>query len=105
LVSSAALLHAVAAPRRQHIVRLLWSTERTAGDIAAAFPDITFGAVSQHLRVLHDMGVVQQRRHGKQRIYALRRESLGTLAAFFETQWRSDLERLKTLAESELSHV
>ena len=96
-----ALLHAVAAPRRQAILRVVWNAERSAGDIAAALPEVTFSAVSQHLRVLREAGVLEQRRDGKRRLYALRRETLGPLAGFLEAQWRTQLDRLKTLSEAE----
>jgi DNA-binding transcriptional ArsR family regulator len=96
-----AVLQAVAAPRRQAILRLVWSAERTAGDIASAMPDVTFSAVSQHLRVMRTAGVLEQRRHGKYRLYAVRRDALGSLVDFFDAQWQSDLDRLKALAETE----
>jgi DNA-binding transcriptional ArsR family regulator len=62
----ATALRAVSEPRRQQILRLVWDRERPAGDIAASF-DVTFGAVSQHLRVLHDAGLVSVRRDGRRR--------------------------------------
>ena len=96
-----ALLRAVAAPRRQAILRLVWRQERTAGDIAAAMPEVTFSAVSQHLRVLHQAGALTQRRDGKHRLYLVRHDRLGPLATFLEAQWHTDLERLKTLAEAQ----
>ena len=46
-------LAVLAEPRRQQILQLVWDEERAAGDIAAN-TDVTFGAVSQHLRVLRD---------------------------------------------------
>jgi DNA-binding transcriptional ArsR family regulator len=98
---SSALLRAVAPPRRQAILQLVWDRERTAGDIAAALPEVTFSAVSQHLRILRDAGVVVQRREGKHRLYRVQPAALGPLATFFETQWRTDLDRLKALAEAE----
>ena len=51
-----ALLSAIASPRRQEILRLLWNEELTAGAINAAFPDVTFGAVSLQLRALAKAG-------------------------------------------------
>ena len=96
----AAALRAVSEPRRQQILRLVWDRERPAGDIAASF-DVTFGAVSQHLRVLHDAGLVSVRRDGRRRLYRARPEALGPLRAVLEDLWRSGLEELKTLAEAE----
>jgi DNA-binding transcriptional ArsR family regulator len=97
---SVAALRAVSEPRRREILRLVWDRERPAGDIAASF-DVTFGAVSQHLRVLHDAGLVSVRRDGRRRLYRARREQFGPLRAVLEDLWRSDLEELKTLAEAE----
>jgi DNA-binding transcriptional ArsR family regulator len=96
----ASALRAVSEPRRQTILRLVWDRERAAGDIAASF-DVTFGAVSQHLRVLHDAGLVSVRRDGRRRLYRARPEALGPLRAVLEDLWRSGLQELKTLAEAE----
>jgi DNA-binding transcriptional ArsR family regulator len=97
---NATALRAVSEPRRQQILRLVWDRERPAGEIAASF-DVTFGAVSQHLRVLHDAGLVTVRRDGRRRLYQARREDLGPLRAVLEDLWRSGLEELRTLAEAE----
>jgi DNA-binding transcriptional ArsR family regulator len=97
---STTALRAVAEPRRQQILRLVWDQERPAGDIAARF-EVTFGAVSQHLRVLTDAGLVEVRRDGRRRLYRARPERLGPLRAVLEDQWRSGLEDLRTLAERE----
>jgi DNA-binding transcriptional ArsR family regulator len=96
----ATALRAVSEPRRQQILRLVWDRERAAGEIAARF-DVTFGAVSQHLRVLEDAGLVSVRRDGRRRLYLARREQLGPLRAVLEDLWRSGLEELRTLAETE----
>jgi DNA-binding transcriptional ArsR family regulator len=96
----ASALRAVSEPRRQTILRLVWDQERAAGDIAASF-DVTFGAVSQHLRVLHDAGLVSVRRDGRRRLYRARPEALGPLRAVLEDLRRSGLQELKTLAEAE----
>jgi len=93
-------LQALAEPRRTEIIRLLWDEERAAGDIARQF-DVTFGAVSQHLKVLRDAGLVDVTRAGKQRFYRVRKESLGPLADYLEGMWRASLLELKRLAEAE----
>jgi DNA-binding transcriptional ArsR family regulator len=95
-----AALRAVSEPRRQQILRLVWDQERPAGDIAASF-DVTFGAVSQHLRVLADAGLVSVRRDGRRRLYRARPEQLGPLRTVLEDLWRSGLEELATLAEAD----
>ena len=93
-------LQAVAEPRRREILRLVWRRELPAGEIAAACP-VTFGAVSQHLRVLREAGLVRERRDGRRRLYRADRRALGPLARALEGMWSESLERLKSLAESE----
>lgn len=87
----------IAEPRRREILRLCWDGERTAGALADQF-DITFGAVSQHLRVLRDAGLVTVRRDGTRRYYRADREALGPLASYLEALWAQQLDRLATLA-------
>jgi DNA-binding transcriptional ArsR family regulator len=90
----------IAEPRRREILRLCWRTERAAGELADAF-DVTFGAVSQHLKVLRDAGLVTVRREGNRRLYRADRDALGPLAAYLEAQWAVQLDRLAALAEAE----
>lgn len=97
---STALL-ALAAPRRREIVRLVWRAERSAGEIHRALGDVTFGAVSQHLRVLEAAALLQARRAGRQRFYQARPEALGPLRAWLEATWDDALYRLKLRAELE----
>jgi DNA-binding transcriptional ArsR family regulator len=96
-----ALLQALAAPRRREILRLVWREERPAGDIHRALPDVTFGAVSQHLRVLTECGLVAARRQGRHRLYRARKEALGSLRTWLEATWDDALYRLKLRAELE----
>jgi len=95
-----AMIRAIAAPKRRRILRLVWDEERSAGEIADAF-DVTFGAVSQHLRVLRQAGVVQVRRAGRHRYYRARHRALGPLARVLQAEWADRLEALKALAEQE----
>lgn len=94
------MLKAIAAPRRRRILRLVWNEERSAGEIADAF-DITFGAISQHLRVLREAGAVEVRRAGRHRYYRARRRALGPLAGVLEAEWKDRLGTLRALAEQE----
>lgn len=96
-------LRALAAPLRREILHLIWDEERTAGDIASRF-EVTFGAVSQHLRVLREAELVWVRTEGRRRWYRARREALGPLARALEAEWSGRLTRLKTLAEEEVAH-
>jgi|SRR5688572_21756493 DNA-binding transcriptional ArsR family regulator len=88
----------IAEPRRREILRLCWTDERSAGELADAF-EVTFGAVSQHLKVLRDSGLVTVRQAGTRRYYRANRGALGPLAAYLEQQWSHQLDRLAELAE------
>ncbi len=94
-------LAALGTPRRREILRLVWSDELPAAAIHGALPDVTFGAVSQHLRVLRDAGLVSCRRDGRRRLYRARRRALGPLRGPLEAHWADALYRLKVLAELE----
>lgn len=97
----AAVFEALAAPRRREILRLVWDRERSAGDIHRAVPDISFGAVSQHLGVLESAGLVARRDEGRFHYYAARRRELGHLGKWLEAMWDEALSNLKHQAESE----
>lgn len=94
-------LAVLAAPRRREILRLVWGQERSAGEIHGAMKDVTFGAVSQHLRVLQDSGLVDLRRQGRHRFYRARKASLGAFRRWLEATWDDALYRLKLNAELE----
>jgi DNA-binding transcriptional ArsR family regulator len=95
-----AVAHAIAAPRRRAILRLVRDGELSAGEIAAHF-DVTRPAVSQHLRVLKDAELLVERRDGTRRMYRARPEGLAELREFVEAFWDDGLERLKREAELE----
>jgi DNA-binding transcriptional ArsR family regulator len=80
---------------------LVWNRELPAGDLAAAMPDVTFGAVSLHLKALRDSGAVVVRVDGKQRLYRANRERLKHVASVLQHMWDDSLWRLKLLAEFE----
>ncbi|MFF3518095.1 ArsR/SmtB family transcription factor [Streptomyces sp. NPDC002573] len=90
---------AIAEPRRREILRLIWDRELSAGEIAAHF-DVTFGAVSQHLKVLREAGLVSLRKDGRQRIYQADREGMGPLADYLQSMWAVRLDTLAALAEA-----
>jgi len=94
-------LRAVADPTRRAILRLVRDGELAAGEIATHFPSISRPAVSQHLRVLSDAGLVDVRPDGNRRLYRWRREGLHDAAAFVEEMWSDSLARLKAAAERE----
>ena len=91
----------LASPRRREILRLVWSQERAAGEIHQALADVTFGAVSQHLRRLAGTGLVTVRREGRQRYYRACPRALGPIARALEAMWNDALYRLKLSAELE----
>jgi DNA-binding transcriptional ArsR family regulator len=99
-----ALLHALAEPRRRAILRLLREVERPAGEIAAAFPDVTGPAISQHLRVLKQAGLVHERKQGTRRLYRARPEGLAELRHWLRDFWDEGLARLKEEAEYDEHH-
>jgi DNA-binding transcriptional ArsR family regulator len=98
-VLDGAVLNALADPRRQAILRLVRDTERPSGEIAAHFPDVTGPAISQHLRVLREAGLLAERRSGTRRLYRARPEGLHQLRAWLREFWGDALEDLKDAAE------
>lgn len=93
-----AVLHAIADPRRRRILELVAHEELTAGQIAANF-DVSRPAISQHLAVLKNARLLQERRQGTRRYYRARREGLDELREYLEHFWDDQLERLKRAAE------
>src|SRR5690242_20892270 len=95
-----AALKAIAEPRRRRILALVRDEELAAGEIAEHF-DVTRPAVSQHLTVLKEAGLVDERRNGTRRLYRARPEGLADLKEFLEEFWEERLDALKREAEKE----
>jgi DNA-binding transcriptional ArsR family regulator len=95
-----AALRAIAEPRRRRILELVGSRELSAGEIASHF-EVTRPAISQHLGVLKEAGLVNERRNGTQRLYTARPQGLAELKAFLEGFWDEKLEALQREAERE----
>jgi DNA-binding transcriptional ArsR family regulator len=93
-------LRAIAEPTRREILWLLLDRELPAGEIAARF-DVTRPAISQHLRVLKDAGLIIERREGTFRYYRASPAGLAELRATLAWLWDDNLARLQTLAEDE----
>ncbi len=91
---------AIAEPRRRQILSLTRDAELSAGEIAAGF-EISRPAVSQHIAVLRDAGLLAERREGTRRLYRARPEAMVGLRDFIENFWTDRLERLKLAAELE----
>ena len=101
--AASSVLAAIASPRRQEILRLVWDRELSAGDIHRAMPDVTFGAVSLQLRSLRGAGLLHARAESRNRFYRARREALGAVGEMLERMWSDALWRLKLAAELEQS--
>ncbi len=95
-----AALKALAEPRRREILRLVWSRERPATEIADHFTEVTRSAISQHLGVLKEAGLVSERRDGTRRLYRAERDEITKLRTFLDEYWTTGLERLRDVAES-----
>jgi DNA-binding transcriptional ArsR family regulator len=102
----AAVFEAIADPTRRGILeRLQVSGTMTAGEIAAEFASISRPAVSRHLRVLRDAGLVSATESGREWHYRLNAEPLREMQerwlAGFAPMWDTSLRRLKRAAESD----
>jgi DNA-binding transcriptional ArsR family regulator len=94
------VVQAISEPRRREILQLVRGRELAAGEIAAQF-DVTRPAISQHLTVLKEAGLLSERRDGTRRLYRARPEGLAELRSFLDGFWEEGLERLKLAAEHE----
>jgi DNA-binding transcriptional ArsR family regulator len=93
-------LRALAEPRRRAILRLVARDELAAGEIAAAF-DVTRTAVSQHLTVLKNAGLLTERREGTRRLYRARAEGLAGVREFLDDLWAGSLDAARAITEAE----
>src|SRR2546430_4336343 len=100
-VSLEAAMEAIASPRRRQILRLVWSVERSAGEIASTVRDVSWPAVSQNLRVLKDSGLITERRQGTHRYYKADRRALAPPEVVLRQTGGRDLDRLRRLAVAE----
>ncbi len=83
---------------RRAIFELLARGPRPVGEIARELP-VTRPAVSQHLKVLKDAGLVIDRQEGTRRIYQLNPDGVGALRAYFDRFWNRSLAAFKTAVE------
>lgn len=92
-----AVYEAIADPTRRQVLGMLAERERTAGELASAFP-ISRPAVSRHLRVLREAGLVRVRARAQERLYALDAAPLGEVAAWLSSVrafWEPRLDALE----------
>ncbi|HEY3427198.1 MAG TPA: metalloregulator ArsR/SmtB family transcription factor [Acidimicrobiia bacterium] len=91
-------LTALADPTRRSVFERLAGGPRSVGEIAAEVP-VSRPAVSQHLRVLKEAGLVSERRNGTRRYYSVRPDGLAELRGYLERFWEEALSSFKAAAE------
>ena len=92
---------ALADPTRRQILDLLRIRERSAGDVAAQFP-VSRPAISRHLRVLREAGLVVQRKDAQSRVYRLQPERLREVDKWLDNYrvfWTARMQQLKRYVE------
>ena len=92
-------LDALGNPVRREILRLLAEGPRTAGDIAQAFP-ISRPAISKHLRILQDAGVITHDSVGTRNLYRLNAGGFDIARNWLDSFWDDALHRLAFVAEN-----
>src|SRR5215468_10773615 len=97
----AMVLAVLADPTRRQVFERLRTGPRPVNAIAAGLP-VSRPAVSQHLKVLKDAGLVEERSEGVRRIYSVRREGLAELRDWLDSFWGDALEAFRI--EAERSH-
>jgi DNA-binding transcriptional ArsR family regulator len=90
---------ALADDSRRQILVLLKNKERTPSEIATHF-DFTLPALSTHLKVLRDAGLVSERRDGQNRYYSINRGRMSGMMRFFDLFWDDKLKSLKEYVEN-----
>lgn len=90
---------AIANPVRRDLLRRLASGPRSVSELAEAFP-ISRPAISRHLRVLGEGGLVESRAEGTRNLYRVRPEGLEQLRSYFDELWSAALPRFKAVAEA-----
>jgi DNA-binding transcriptional ArsR family regulator len=93
-------LTALGDPTRQAIFERLAEAPRAVGELASELP-VSRPAVSQHLKVLKDAGLVMDRRAGTRRIYQLDPDGLGALRAYLDHFWDQALAAYKAAVEQQ----
>jgi DNA-binding transcriptional ArsR family regulator len=93
------IIQAIAEPNRRAILQMVAKQELSAGEIAAHF-SISRPAVSQHLTVLKEAGLLLERRDGTSRFYRTHPEGFRELKEFLESFWDDRLLKLKKVVET-----
>ena len=92
-------MDALGDPTRRAIFERLGAGPRAVGELADEFP-VSRPAVSQHLKVLKDAGLVVDRKAGTRRLYQLDPNGVGALRAYFDTFWMQALTAFKEAVEN-----
>lgn len=95
---------ALADPTRRAVFERLRRAEKPVGELARGLP-VSRPAVSQHLRVLREAGLVRERREGTRHFYSVNSEGLAELRVYFESLWDEALAAFKAAAESDQEGV
>jgi DNA-binding transcriptional ArsR family regulator len=93
-------IEALGDPTRRAVFEQLRDRPMAVGELAAGMP-VSRPAVSQHLKVLKEAGLVTERRDGTRRIYGIAPEGLAELRQYFEELWTRALDNFKAAAETE----
>jgi len=91
-------LDALGSPVRRDILRTLRASPLAVGELAARFP-VSRPAISRHLRVLEDAGLVEHRALGAGNVYSVRVQGLGSVRDYLDEFWETALSRLEELAD------
>jgi DNA-binding transcriptional ArsR family regulator len=86
-------------PNRRQILRMLAANEQSVGRLAAEF-EISRPAVSRHLRLLREAGLVSEERRGRQRVYRLEERGAQAVREYLEQVWGEALSRFRLTAEN-----
>jgi DNA-binding transcriptional ArsR family regulator len=100
MTNVAAAMTALGDPTRQAILERLAGGPLAVGELAAELP-VTRPAVSQHLKVLKDAGLVLDRKVGTRRLYQVDPQALADLRAYFDAFWDQALAAFRTAAENQ----
>lgn len=92
------VLDALGSPIRRDILRELRANPRTVAELAEKFP-VSRPAVSRHLKVLREAGLVAAQSRGTRSVYALRAQGFASVQAFLDEFWDTALDRLAKLAQ------
>jgi DNA-binding transcriptional ArsR family regulator len=99
VTDTSAVFEALGDHQRREILRLLGEGDKPVHALADALP-ISRPAVSRHLRVLRDSGLVEQRAEGTERIYSLADAGVSAVQAYLENVWGEAIARFRLVAEN-----